>query len=159
MEKRDLNSGLEKWKPGVHKTILLIMAGVIWMGVGLKLNCITLKWLSELGSVHAVKAVFSGIFFSFPIHYFGFRKIVNKNILRIMPMEGKRCFFSFIPWKSYFIIIIMVILGQVLRHSTIPEIYLATLYTAIGTALILSGSIYIKFLIRSVWSDNTDKDS
>jgi hypothetical protein len=84
------------------------------------------------------------------IHHFGFLRIVDKNLARILPMEGKRCIFSFMPWKSYILIVGMSLLGATLRHSALPKPYLAVLYMAIGTALFLSSFRYFRYLIRSI---------
>ena len=65
-------------------------------------------------------------------------------------MEGKRCVFAFMPWKSYILVIIMMATGILLRHSPIPKLYLAVLYAAIGTALILSSIRYLRYLILTI---------
>jgi hypothetical protein len=57
--------------------------------------------------------------------------------------------FSFMPWKSYILITIMIVMGATLRHSALPKPYLAALYSAIGTALILSSIRYFRFLIQT----------
>jgi hypothetical protein len=59
-------------------------------------------------------------------------------------MNGVRCLFAFIPWKSYLMIAVMVIMGGLLRHSMIPKKELAILYIGIGLALILSSVRYIR---------------
>ncbi len=78
------------------------------------------------------------------VHHFGFLKIVDKNLDRILPMDEKKCLFAFIPWKSYLTITVMIIMGAILRHSAIPKQYLAILYTTIGLSLILSSVRYIR---------------
>ncbi len=78
------------------------------------------------------------------IHHYGFLKIVDKNLGRISKMEGKRCAFSFMTWRSYFTIAIMVTMGILLRHSAIPKQYLSVLYIGIGMALILSSIRYFR---------------
>ena len=82
------------------------------------------------------------------IHHFGFLRIVDKNLARILPMQGKRCVFSFMPLKSYILILIMSLLGVTLRHSPVPKPNIAVLYIAIGTALILSSIRYFRYLIQ-----------
>ena len=77
-------------------------------------------------------------------------KIVDKNIERILPMVDKKCLFSFITWKSYLIIIVMVAMGSLLRHSAIPKHYLAILYTGIGLALILSSLRYLRVFVQEL---------
>ena len=91
-----------------------------------------------------------GILLALLVHHFGFLKIVDKNLKRILQMNRKRCLFSFIPWKSYLIIVAMVTMGALLRHSMIPKKDLAILYIGIGLALILSSVRYIKVFYREI---------
>lgn len=64
------------------------------------------------------------------------------------------CVFSFMPWKSYLIILIMMAMGVTLRHSAIPKHYLAILYTCIGLALILSSMRYMRAFLKEVRGGN-----
>lgn len=139
-----------KWKPGVPKNTLLLIAGIIWIGIGIMLDGFSYSWLKVERPVHALFVVVIGFLSALIIHHFGFLRIVDRNLARILPMEGKRCVFSFMPWKSYLLIIIMVVLGLVLRHSPIPKLYLAVLYIGIGTALILSSIRYLRYLIMAI---------
>jgi hypothetical protein len=78
-----------------------------------------------------------------PIHFIGFSKLAQKNISRLMAFQDRKCLFSFITWKSYLIIIIMVTLGITLKHSAIPKQYLSILYNGLGIGLFLSGTLYL----------------
>ena len=82
-----------------------------------------------------------------------FLKIVDKNLDRIIPMSGKRCIFSFIPWKSYLIIVLMILMGFFLRLSPIPKIYLTTVYIAIGMSLILSSIRYLRVFLMETFKN------
>lgn len=137
---------MEKYKPAVTKTVLLFLAGFIWACVGAILLFLAFSWLTADSVTQASFYVFSGtgIVLALVVHHFGFLKIVDKNLDRILPMNGKKCLFAFIPWKSYLIIAIMIALGAFLRHSSIPKQYLAILYTTIGLALILSSVRYLR---------------
>ena len=65
-------------------------------------------------------------------------------------MEGKKCIFSFMSWKSYLIVVVMMTMGITLRHSSIPKQYLAIMYIAIGGALAISSIPYfINFIIEA----------
>jgi len=141
------NSTLEAWKPGVPKSTLLLLAGTMWIGVAIMLNWLSYSWLRTESRGNTLWAVLIGLVGALVIHHFGFLRLVDRNLARIIPMEGKRCVFSFMPWKSYFLIMIMVLTGLWLRHSAIPKLYLAGLYTAIGTALILSSVRYVRYYI------------
>ncbi|MCK5003685.1 MAG: hypothetical protein KAS21_01260 [Candidatus Aminicenantes bacterium] len=158
MRFESINSELEKWKPGVPKNILLLIAGLFWIGVGIFLNSLSYSWLKREKTVIMILLVFFGLFLAIIIHYFGFSRIVNKNLQRIIPMDGKKCIFSFIPWRSYVIISIMILMGSFIRHSTIiPKVYLSVLYTGIGSAMILSGFRYIIVLKRVIQRSKRDK--
>jgi len=137
-------------KPAVNKEVLLFLAGFLWFGVGTMLLFLSFSWLKAF-HVHG-SFLFSGIgvVVALVVHHFGFLKIVDKNLGRILPMEGTQCIFSFMSWKSYIIVAVMVTVGQLLRHSPIPKPYLSMLYIGIGLALLLSSVRYLRTLIRQI---------
>ena len=128
---------------------MLFLAGIVWACVGIMLILLAFSWLSAAdGNIYLYAA--AGISLALLVHHFGFLKIVDKNLRRILQMKGKRCFFAFIPWKSYLIIFIMVMMGAFLRHSVIPKKDLAILYIGIGLALLLSSVRYIRIFYREM---------
>jgi hypothetical protein len=135
----------EAWKPGVPKSALVLIAGIMWIVVAVMLNWLSYTWLQAESRGSALVTLSLGLAGALVIHHFGFLRLVDKNLARIIPMEGRRCVFSFMPWKSYLLIMIMILMGFLLRHSPIPKLYLAGLYTAIGTALILSSVRYVRY--------------
>jgi hypothetical protein len=137
----------ERYKPAVNKNFLLFLAGFMWIGVGIMLNSFACRWLITYGKNLAFLFAAIGLACSVVIHHYGFLKIVDKNLGRISKMEGKRCAFSFMTWKSYLIVVIMVSMGIMLRHSAIPKQYLSVLYIGIGMALILSSIRYFRYLV------------
>lgn len=138
----------DKWKPGVPKNWLLLLAGLLWFGVGFMLSGLALSWLRPETTHKAWTLGLIGLTCGLVIHHFGFLRIVDKNLARILPMQGKRCVFSFMPWKSYVMIVGMSLLGATLRHSSLPKPYLAVIYCAIGSALTLSSIRYFRYLAR-----------
>jgi hypothetical protein len=140
----------DKWKPGVPKSILLLVAGLLWFGVGVMLNTLAYSWLKIESSNYAYPAAGIGVLFALLIHHLGFLRIVDKNLARILPMEGRRCVFAFMPWKSYMLILLMISAGFILRHSPVPKKYLAVLYIAIGAALALSSIRYLRYLAATL---------
>lgn len=137
-------------KPAVANDLLLFIAGIVWAVVGFMLMSLAYGWLSSASNISIHPLVIAGVGCALVIHHFGFLKIADKNLKRILEMQDKSCLFAFIPWKSYLIIAVMVLLGAVLRHSIIPKHYLAVLYIAIGLALVLSSVRYIRVFIREV---------
>jgi hypothetical protein len=136
---------MEAWKPGVSRSVLLRIAGVTWIGVSILLNGLSYSWLRTEKPDCAVLAVVIGFVFALLIHHFGFLRVVDKNVARILSMEGRRCAFAFMSWKSYILVLIMIFMGFLLRHSSIPKLYVAILYTAIGTALFFSSVRYLRY--------------
>jgi hypothetical protein len=141
---------IDKYKPAVARPFLLFLAGVVWVCVGLLLLFLAFSWLSTASKIDLYFYSAAGIVLALLVHHFGFLKIVDNNLKRILQMNGKRCFFSFIPWKSYLIIVAMVAMGALLRHSAIPKKNLAILYIGIGLALILSSVRYIRLFYREM---------
>ena len=119
------------------------------MAVGIMLLTLAYTWLHRSHSYYVFLFAGAGFASALVIHHFGFLKIVDKNLGRILPMEGKKCVFAFMPWKSYLIVIVMVNLGIFLRHSPIPKTYLSVVYVGIGLSLILSSIRYFRVLIKN----------
>jgi hypothetical protein len=148
------NPGKEKWKPAVPKSGLLFLAGIIWLSIGIILDSVAYSWLKSEDLRPALLISSIGFVLALLIHHFGFLRLVDKNLGRILPMDGRRCLFSFMPWKSYILVMVMMVGGFLLRHSALPKPYLALVYLAIGTALMLSSVRYLRYLIMAM----RDKD-
>ena len=141
-----MSPNFEKFKPSAKKPFLLFLSGLMWFCVGVMLNAFAIHWLVDYDSYFAY--LFAGIGFiaALIIHHFGFLKLANKNIARISFLDDKPCVFSFMSWKSYLIVVVMVSMGIALRHSSIPKQYLSMLYIGIGLALLLSSIRYFRAL-------------
>jgi hypothetical protein len=139
---------IKKFTPSADKRILVLLAGLLWCGVGIMLISFAVRWLSPLTPREQGLFYAAGFIIAMPIHHFGFLKIADKNLKRLLPLTEKRCVFSFMTWKSYIIVLIMVSMGIALRHSAIPKRYLSILYNGIGLALFLSGIRYFRFFIK-----------
>jgi cyanate permease len=134
--------------PAVDKKILVLLAGMMWCGVGVMLVSFAVSWLSQVEGGRRVLFYSAGFLTAMPIHHFGFLKIADKNLNRLLPLTEKKCVFSFMTWRSYLIVLIMVSMGIALRHSAIPKQYLSILYNGIGLALFLSGLRYFRFSFK-----------
>ena len=141
---------INKYNPAVSKNVLLLMAGVVWDAVGFMLLYLAFSWLLSASAIHVSIYIAGGILLALLVHHFGFLKIVNRNICRILEMDKKKCFFSFIPYKSYLIIVLMVFIGIVLRRSMIPRYDLSILYIGIGLAMILSSVRYLRVFLNEI---------
>jgi len=140
----------EKYKPAIQKKYLLVLSGIMWIGVGVMLNSFAYTWLKKYGLDRSTIFLLAGVSAALIIHHFGFLKVVDKNLGRISTLNDKPCVFSFMSWKSYILVAVMVTMGITLRHSSIPKQYLSVLYIGIGLALILSSVRYFRVLISQI---------
>jgi hypothetical protein len=141
-----------KFTPLVDKKILVLLSGLMWCGVGVMLIIFAVSWLSPYNGKEQLFFYLAGFLAAMPIHHFGFLKIADKNLNRLLPLTEKKCLFSFMTWKSYIIVLIMVSMGIALRHSSIPKRYLSILYNGIGLALFLSGIRYFRFFFQLIFA-------
>jgi len=135
---------MSELKPGVDKRALILLAALVWIGVGAMFLVLSFSWLSALPVSGSALFAGMGVMAALVIHHFGFLKVVDKNLGRILPMEGKRCLFSFMTWKSYVMVALMAAMGTVLRSSPLPKSVLSAIYIGIGLSLILSSVRYVR---------------
>jgi hypothetical protein len=129
--------------------VLLLFAGVVWIAVGAMLLTWAVGWLRAGHPLHPYLLGGLGACAALCIHHFGFLRVVDRNLDRILPMQGRRCAFAFMSWKSYLMVVLMMTVGFALRHSAIPKPVLAVLYIGIGLALVLSSIRYLRVLLTS----------
>jgi hypothetical protein len=133
--------------PSVRKEILILLAGTIWSITGLVLIVVAISWSMEEKKITPFLPLAIGIVGGIIVGQFGFSRLSRKNIRRISDEYNDKkevCLFAFQSWRSYLIILIMVTLGYILRHSFIPHIYLSPIYMAIGLGLLIAGFFYFK---------------
>jgi hypothetical protein len=133
---------INKYVPAVPRTVLLILAGIVWECVGLILVSLAFSWLAPVSIIERYLSGGGGLVLALLIHHFGFLKIVDKNATRILKMRGKQYLFAFFSIKSYLLVVVMISIGVIVRNSVIPKKYLAVVYLGIGLALILSSIRY-----------------
>ena len=145
----------DKYKPAVKRKYLILISGLIWVAIGIMLNALAINWLTEMHFNRTWIYIFAGIILALIIHHFGFLKIVDKNLGRIKSLNPKTCAFAFMSWKSYLLVIIMITMGILLRHSAIPRNLLSIIYVGIGLALVLSSIRYLRVFITTLFkADN-----
>lgn len=144
------HSRFSKFDPAVDKIFLVAFSGITWTVVGIVLCNLAVNWLAPTSTKSILLLGLAGIILSLLIHHFGFLKLVDKNIARILAKDGKVCIFGFQPWKSYMIILVMIIMGTALRNSTLPKPYLAIVYIGFGGAMLLSSLRYHRIFIKLI---------
>jgi len=138
---------LKRFTPSVPRRWLWLLAGLMWSAVGILLCTMAGLWLYHVDGPRIVAGASAGFGSGVVIYKFGFSRIARKNINRIAQKPGRVCVFAFQAWQSYVLIALMITLGIILRHSSLPRAVLAHIYSAIGTALVLSSSLYYQKLL------------
>ena len=144
----DMGRHWEEFKPAVDRTILVLIAGMVWVAVGIVLSWLAIIWWTHYKGSFLFIFIFLGLLLGVVKGYFVFSRIVRKNISRIAGMRRPGFVLAFIPARTYLLIACMMAAGITLRHSTLPKQYLAILYLAVGLAMIFSGFLYFKSLLR-----------
>ena len=147
LEPRGEALSLEKLKPAVSKYWLMVLAGLMWTVVGIMLCRLAYVWLKAVPWSLALPLGSFGLVFAVAAHRYPFSKIALKNIDRLCLMADKCCIFAFQAWRSYLIVIFMMLLGITLRYSPVPRHFLAVIYATIGGALFLSSFHFY----RRIW--------
>jgi hypothetical protein len=131
-------------EPAVSRRTLILSAAITWGLVGAFLSLRGVFWFkSPSPAVLGLALLALGL--GFLKGQFIFSRLARRNILRIRelsPHKEKICLFAFQAIQSYVIIVGMIALGMILRHSTLPRTDLAVLYLAIGSALIYASFQY-----------------
>lgn len=140
---------MKNLNPAVDKKILLVIAGAVWCVVGIMLCNLASEWLTQTSASHAFWIGLSSITLALFIYHFGFLKLVKQNADRILTQKDRLCIFSFQPWKSYVMVVIMISMGTTLRHSSLPKQYLAVIYIGFGLAMLLSSIKYFWIFLRN----------
>ena len=143
----------DQFKPTVPKCWLFATCGLMWSGVGVMMCRAGIGWLTPLATMRMAGIEVTGAALAVVAFFLGFRTIARKNILRLRQLPERGCFFAFQAWKSYLIVAFMIALGITLRHSSIPKIYLAIVYTTIGGALFMGSILYYRVLFRLMRSE------
>ena len=142
---------LVELKPAVPKHWLIAIAGMVWAAAGIMLARLAWSWLRAMPPLQAGGLLAAGLVLAAILHRFMLRRLARRNMVRIGNYADKGCLFAFQAWRSYFMILLMIAMGSFLRHTAIPRVYLALLYTAMGGALIFSSLGYFTHIghIRS----------
>jgi hypothetical protein len=131
-------------EPAVRRSTLVRSAAVVWASVGLYLSVRAVLWFRASPRPVLVPAALA-LVLGFIKGQFIFSKLARGNIERIgelAPHKDKICIFAFQAYESYVIIVGMMTLGILLRHSALSRDVLAVVYLAIGSALVYGSGPY-----------------
>ncbi|NLJ07662.1 MAG: hypothetical protein GX437_08340 [Sphingobacteriales bacterium] len=144
----------KKLNPAVPKRVLLIVAGLFWLMVSVRILMLSSKYFlmgSDSFWLFAALSLPSYLIF----FYFVFFRLIKKHTFRIISKTNYACIFGFFDWKSYGIMAFMVVLGILTVYRfNIPHFPLSVFFFALGFSM-LSAAIY--FFYYAIRFDYTSK--
>lgn len=134
----------ELLKPGASRKTHLLIAALIWSGVGLLLMIRGIKMYGTITAGPVVLALLAGTLKAL----FILDRAALRNIRRITALQDGACLGGVYSWKMWLIIGGMILAGRVLRMYGAASVYLGLLYVAVGWGLLLaSRKLWKQYLI------------
>ena len=139
-----MSSWLETYKPAVSSRIQLLLAAGMWSIVGAILLTFGTIWTLAIGEKNIsmlilLIAVCLGLVKSFLI----LDRTAKRIAARIQQRGDGRCMGGFFSLRAWALIACMMLLGRLLRGTSVPRHLLGLVYAAVGTGLLISS--------RSIW--------
>ena len=128
-------SWLAKLKPGVSPRTHLICASLLWTAVGAAL---LYRGASYLRDEKAVGVAVLGIILGSLKSRFILDKTAIRGVERIKRFGDNTCIGAVYSWKTWLLVIFMMLMGLFLRMSSISPALAGLLCTAIGWSLLYS---------------------
>jgi len=127
-------------KPDVPRDVARVIAGLIWVGVGLLIAARGLGWALLLPPGLGLALVAAGVAGGALFWRLLFVRVVGRNLDRLSAMPGRMCVFALQSWKGWALVGVMVLTGVLLRHSGLPRAWLVPPYVAMGGVLLWGGT-------------------
>jgi len=132
---------MNKYKPGVPKRHLLLVAALIWASAGGMLGARGAAYLSGARDHLLLRygiALLAGVVFFLLV----FARISLKHVTRIRAIDVVHpCLFSFFNFRSYLMMAVMIAAGVTLRAlHLVDPVLLGGFYLCMGTPLVLSAA-------------------
>jgi hypothetical protein len=134
-------------KFSVSRRTLMIIAGIVWAVAGANILRIGINsWLSTTVPFLPILLGAIAVFSAF--HFGVFSKMYRKHYHRISQKTDSNCPMNFLDARGWLIMVFMIALGVTIRHfSLMPLWFIASFYTGLSSALIITG---LRFIIASM---------
>ena len=139
-----MTSWFETYKPAVSSRTQLLLAAALWGIVGTMLLTFGTIWIFDGGDKTVslfilLVAMGLGLLKNFLV----LGRTAKKIAYRIVQRGEGRCVGGFFSLRSWALVVCMIVLGRLLRGTSVPLHLLGLLYAAVGTGLLISS--------RSIW--------
>jgi len=134
----DFKEFLIRYKPGASISTHLMFGALIWSVVGFFLMANGFFLTSLAGRSWLI---FLGLILGTAKGLFVLDRVARKNIKRIRGFEPKACIGSVYSYKTWLLVIMMIVLGRTLRMTVLPGEVVGVIYIAVGWGLMLSSRL------------------
>jgi len=116
----------------------LLVAGILWTAIGVFLVG---RGLLMARHSHVYIVLLAGVAVGTAKALLVLDKAARKNIQRILAFEESTCIGGVYSWKTWILVLFMIVGGRLLRQSSLPSSLVGALYVAVGWALLLSSRL------------------
>jgi hypothetical protein len=128
-------SWFTKLKPGVSARTHLILASMLWTGIGALL---LYRGIMYLRDDRVLLAALAGIILGTLKSRFVLDRTAIRGVARIKTFGDNTCIGAVYSWKTWLLVLSMMLMGFVLRLSPVSPLLLGLACTAIGWSLLYS---------------------
>ena len=133
--------GIGKFKPGVARRVHIFSAALLWTFIG---GLLLYRGFSYLLPGGEIWPVVLGIAAGTVKSYLILDRSARKGLERIGKFSDKTCIGAVYSWKTWLLVLIMMLAGFLIRGLSLPPAVTGTICLAIGWALVFSS--------RHAWS-------
>lgn len=133
-----LKEFLEKFKPGIPVHGHLLVAALIWSVVG---TFLMLNGFLLVGTVGKYWLVLLAICLGTAKALLILDRVAHKNILRLQGFDDGACVGSVYSWRTWLMVLMMILLGRFLRTTLLPGSVIGFIYLAVGWGLLMASRL------------------
>ncbi len=142
-----MSNDLSRFKPGAKRRTHLLLTAILWTVIGLLLltkASYRIVQVPEYQVVVVLTALIVGTLKSI----FILDRSARKSIDRILDFKDGTCLGAVYSVKTWFLVVCMMVLGVILRNSSLSLALLCFVYFTIGWALLFSSRLAWQMWVR-----------
>ncbi len=124
-----------RFKPGVSPKTHLFLASALWTTIGLVL---IYRGIIYLGPDYLLPLSILGIILGSLKSLLVLNKAASRGVERIKRFGDNTCIGAVYSWRTWLLVIAMMLLGVILRMSPLSPLFIGTVCITIGWALLFS---------------------
>jgi len=133
-----MRNRLDAYKPAASAQSHLLLAAMMWTGVGAVLLFFGVRWLFDARGPYVFVLLAVAVAAGLLKARFVLEHTTRRAIERIRTRGDGRCIGGFLSLRTWAFVAVMMTAGRLLRGGLLPRPVVGFVYVAIGTALLLA---------------------